>query len=191
MYKMVVTPDPILVKKAQDVKKFDAKLSEIIKNMEETLLATTDPVGVGLAAVQVGIPLRIFQIKPSEKFPVTTFINPRIISKSEEQDIPRFKNSSKVEKRKPKKGKLLEGCLSLPNIWGHVSRKKEVTLEWQDEKGRKHRKKFSGFPAVIIQHEMDHLEGILFTKHVMEQEEKLYKSSKDNNGDDIFDEIKL
>jgi peptide deformylase len=190
MYKIVVTPNSILVKKAQGLKKFDRKLSEIIKGMGETLLATTDPVGVGLAAPQIGLPLAIFQMKPTEKSYVSTFINPKILSGSG-NEIPSHKNSNKVEEKKPRKGKLLEGCLSIPNIWGHVSRKKEIKLEWHDEKGKKHMKKFSGFPAVIIQHEVDHLDGILFTKHVMEQKEKLYKSHKDENGEDVFDEVKL
>lgn len=191
MYKIVVTPSPVLVKKVGLVRKFDKKLEGIIAEMKNTLLATTDPVGVGLAAPQVGLPLAIFQTKPTGKAPVAIYINPKIIRGSEEEKIPSFKNSSKVEKKKPKKGKLLEGCLSIPNIWGHVSRKKEITLSWQDEKGKKHKKRFVGFPAVIIQHEMDHLQGILFTKHVMEQNEKLYKSRKDENGEDVFDEIKL
>lgn len=186
MYTLVVTPDPILIKKAEPVRSFDIKLQNIIQEMEETLLATTDPVGVGLAAPQVGLPLFIFQMKPTEKSVVTTYINPEIITDGEivkEPEVP--------TKKRVKKGKLLEGCLSVPNIWGHVTRKKEVKLSWQDAKGKKHIKVFTGFPAVIVQHEMDHLHGLLFTKHVISQNEKLYKSHKDDNGDDVFDEIKI
>lgn len=191
MYSLVIVPSPVLINKSDKVKHFDAKLSEIISEMTETLLATTDPVGVGLAAPQVGLPLQIFQMKPSEKSKVTTYINPKIIEESQNQDIPNFSNSTKIEAKKPKKGKLLEGCLSVPNIWGHVTRKKEVKLSWFDEKGREHEKLFIGFPAVIIQHEMDHLNGVLFTKHVMAQNEKLYKSHKNDQGEDEFDEIKI
>lgn len=188
MYTIVVTPNPILIKKAKKVAHFDKKLHDILFQMEKTLLATTDPVGVGLAAPQVGLSLRIFQTKPSSTSPVTSYINPEIVLRED----PRVSASESAKIRVPKKkGKLLEGCLSIPNIWGHVTRKKEVTLSWQDEHGKKHTKAFKGFPAVIIQHEMDHLEGVLFTKHVMAQGEKLYKSSKDEAGDDVFDEVKI
>ncbi|MFI5265417.1 MAG: peptide deformylase [Candidatus Levyibacteriota bacterium] len=191
MYTIVTTPSPILIGKTKRVTHFDRKLHEILKNMHDTLVATTDPVGVGLAAPQVGLPIKIFQMKPTGKAMVTSFINPEIIATSHELSVPAFTNSKKIEAKKPRKGKLLEGCLSIPNIWGHVTRKKEVKLSWQDEEGKKHTKEFLGFPAVIIQHEMDHLQGVLFTKHVMEQKEKLYKSSKDEEGADVFDEIKI
>ena len=164
-----------------------------IKEMEQTLLATKDPVGVGLAAPQVGVSLRIFQMKPTEKANVTTYINPVIDKVSDEEEIPSSKNSEKVELSKPgeSKGKLLEGCLSIPNIWGNVLRKKDLTLTWQDRDGNTTTKDFTGFSAVIIQHEMDHLNGILFTTHVMSQGEKLYKSHKNPEGEDEFDEIKI
>ncbi len=199
MYEMVVTPNPILVKAVEPVKKFDKKLSEIIKNMQKTLVATSDPVGVGLAAPQVGIPLSVFMARPKDKGPITTFINPEIIPQidAEEENADRRGNlrgsapSSAKIRGSQKKGKLLEGCLSIPNIWGHVLRKKEITVSWQDEEGHKHTKNFKGFPAVIIQHEMDHLNGVLFTKHVMDQGEKLYKSHKDAEGVEVFDEVKL
>lgn len=191
MYTIVTTPSPILVTKVQRVKHFDKKLSDILQNMRETLLATTDPIGVGLAAPQVGLPLSIFQMKPKDISPVTNFINPEIVDTSTETGIANLTSSKTVEKKKPRKGKLLEGCLSIPNIWGHVTRQKHVTLKWQDEKGKHHMKKFTGFPATIVQHEVDHLNGILFTKHVMEQGEKLYKSHKNDKGEDEFDEVKL
>lgn len=207
MYKIVTTPDPVLVKKVGKVTRFDKRslrssagiagpaglknLHETLEEMKETLIATTDPVGVGLAAPQVGLPLAIFQMKPTDNSPVISFINPKIISGSVDEEIPAHKNSNKIEKKKPRKGKLLEGCLSIPNIWGHVTRKKEVTISWQDENGKTHKKLFKGFSAVIIQHEMDHLQGILFTKHVIEQNEKLYKSHKNSEDEDVFDEIKL
>lgn len=193
MYKIVTTPNKILLEKAREVKNFDKKLVTIIQEMEKTLRATTDPIGVGLAAPQVGLSLRLFQMKPTEKSNVTTYINPVIESTSKEQEVPNFTNSEKVEGHKPKssKNKLLEGCLSIPDIWGNVTRKKEVTLSWDDQNGNHFKQAFTGFPAIIIQHEVDHLDGILFTKHVMEQGEKLFKSHKDENGEDEFDEIEI
>lgn len=193
MMQIITTPNDILIKKSEIVTKFDKKLKNIISEMEVTLLATTDPVGVGLAAPQVGLSLKIFQMKPTANAKTTTFINPEIIEQSKESGILLTKNSKTVEASKPQKskGKLLEGCLSIPNIWGNVSRRKEITLRWQDVNGQDHIKNFTGFPATIIQHEIDHLNGILFTKHVIEQNEQLYKSHKNENGEDEFDEIKL
>lgn len=197
MYKLVTTPDPILAEKAKPVTKFDKKLSQIVKSMEETLMDTKDPVGVGLAAPQVGLPMRIFQIRPDEKAEVRNFINPEIIDISEDSngESIHVESKSKVAEggdKSSKKGKrLLEGCLSIPNIWGYVKRKKKVTLSYQDVEGNQHEEEFKGFLAIIVQHEMDHLNGILFTKHVMEQKEKLYKSHKDENNEDVFEEISI
>jgi len=193
MYKMIVTPNPILIQIAEPVKSFDKKLESILSGMKETLLATTDPKGVGLAAPQVGLPLRIFLAKPTDKAQVSTYINPVIEKTSVEEGILHHTNSARIERAKPKKsrGKLLEGCLSIPNIWGNVTRKKEVTLVWQDATGKKHKKKFKGFMATVIQHEVDHLNGILFTKYVIEQNEKLYKSHKNEEGEDEFDEVNI
>lgn len=192
MYSIVTTPNKVLLDTAKPVAKFDGKLKTILKEMEKTLLATVDPIGVGLAAPQVGLSLRIFQIHPSETSKVMSFINPVFESTSEEEEVPHLLGrNEKPNKPKSSKNKLLEGCLSIPNIWGNVARKKEATLTWQDEEGKRHTEIFTGFPAIIVQHEMDHLNGILFTKHVMEQGEKLYKSHKDEKNDDIFDEIKI
>ena len=190
---MVITPNAVLVEKAKPVEKFDKKLKAIINGMSATLDATVDPVGVGLAAPQIGISKRIFLAKPVEKGPTEIFINPEIIEESAEDVIPEFTNSEKVEAKKPKKSRkrLLEGCLSIPNIWGNVARKKEVKVKWQDENGASHEKTFKGFFAIIIQHELDHLNGVLFTKHVMEQGETLYKSHKNSEGEDEFDELEV
>jgi len=190
---MVVTPDSRLLEIAAPVTKFDKKLKDILSEMSQTLDATTDPVGVGLAAPQVGIQKRIFLAKPTPTGKTHVFINPRIIQESANEEVPSFTNSQKVEKRKPakSKGKLLEGCLSIPNIWGNVGRKKEVKVAWQDAQGELHEAHFKGFPAIIIQHEIDHLNGILFTKHVLEQKEQLYRSYKNENGEDEFEEIEV
>jgi peptide deformylase len=201
MYKIIVTPSKNLIKMSSPVQKFDKKLKKIVKEMSETLDATVDPVGVGLAAPQVGIAKRIFLAKPQEKGKTLVFINPEIIEASEGEEIPILPNSAKVElmkkmaekkKTRPgRKGKLLEGCLSVPNIWGNVSRKKDIKVKYWDLDGRQHVEDFKGFPAIIIQHELDHLNGILFTKHVLSQGEKLYRSYKNEEGEDEFEEIEV
>jgi peptide deformylase len=147
--------------------------------MEESLDFATDPIGVGLAAPQVGKSLAIFIIKPTEKSKAQVFINPKI-TKIEE---PTGKAKGKTKK--------LEGCLSLHNIWGEVERAKAVWLEYLDETGKPHHKKFTGFIATIIQHEVDHLNGILFPKRVLEQKGTLYESKKNNKGEDIFEELTI
>lgn len=205
MLKMVVTPSAALLEKAKPVDKFDKKLKQIIWQMQEALDATIDPIGVGLAAPQVGISKRIFLAKPKEDGSTHVIINPKIIHASEGEEIPILPNSKKVELMKKmaekkfgvedshpnRKGTLLEGCLSVPNIWGNVSRKKRVKLEFQDINGKKHIKTFTGFLAIIIQHELDHLNGILFTKHVLAQKEQLYRSYKNAEGEDEFEEIEV
>lgn len=193
MYKIIVTPSPELLKKSSPVTKFDKKLAQIISGMKQTLDATRDPVGVGLAAPQIGVLKCIFLSKPAEDGKIMVFINPEIVKTGNEQEIPSFTNSPKIEAKKPKKsrGRLLEGCLSLPNIWGNVSRKKQVKMAFQDVTGERHEQVFTGFATIIIQHELDHLDGVLFTKHVLEQKEQLYRSYKNEKGEDEFEEIEV
>lgn len=190
MLKILVTPHPKLLEKSSPVTKFNRRLAKEISEMKKTLDITRDPVGVGLAAPQVGILKRIFLAKPKDK--PTVFINPEILEASGEE-IPKFTNSPKIEARKPanSKKKLLEGCLSIPNIWGNVSRKKEIKLKYQDVKGNTHVENLKGFLAIIIQHELDHLDGVLFTKHVMVQGEQLYRSYKNKAGEEEFEEIEI
>lgn len=191
--KILTTPNKTLLEKAEPVVRFDNKLKKIIAEMSATLDATVDPIGVGLAAPQVGIQKRIFLTKPREKGQTFVFINPVIESASSEKGIPKLTNSPKVEVRKPakSKGKLLEGCLSIPNIWGNVSRINQISIRFCDINGDEHVETFIGFPAIIIQHELDHLDGILFTKHVIEQKEQLYRSHKNAQGEDEFEEIEV
>ncbi|KKS90006.1 MAG: hypothetical protein A3G66_04420 [Candidatus Levybacteria bacterium RIFCSPLOWO2_12_FULL_39_17] len=202
MLKIIVTPSPILLKKSEPVLKFDKKLKEVIAEMSEALDATVDPKGVGLAAPQVGVSKRIFLAKPDEKKRGLVFVNPEIIE-AQGMAVPAFSNSEKIEYmkasskgrlssgQKNSKKKLLEGCLSIPNIWGNVCRKKVIKISYRDENGKEHVKDFRGFSAIVIQHELDHLDGILFTKHVIEQGEQLYRSYKNEKGEDEFEEIEI
>lgn len=175
---LVTTPSPNLIEPSTKVHKFDEKLHKLIADMHDTLAHTTDPKGVGLAAPQVGVNIRLFLAKPNDRVNTKVFINPEIVT-SEDGESKRTKKS------------LLEGCLSIPNIWGKVKRKKLVKLTWQDQHGKSYTKVFNGFVATIIQHEVDHLDGILFTKHVLTQGQKLYKSYKNEHGEEEFEEIKV
>jgi peptide deformylase len=179
MLPIVTAPNPVLSTNAKSVAKIDQTILNLIKQMEKALDAATDPIGVGLAAPQVGISLTIFVIKPSPKAKLQAFINPKI-TKVEEQT---GKTKGKTKK--------LEGCLSLKDIWGEVERAKVVWLEYLDIDGKPHHKKFSGFIATIIQHEVDHLNGVLFPKRVLEQKGTLYESKKNSKGEDIFEELTI
>ena len=179
MLDIVKAPQPVLSDTAKEVSKVDKAVKNLIADMKVALESASDPVGVGLAAPQVGKSLRIFIAKPSVKSKISVFINPVITKKEllQEQDED--------------KAVKLEGCLSLPNIWGEVRRFRQIHVDYLDENGVTHSQKFAGFMAVIIQHEVDHLNGVLFPKRVLEQKGTLYQSHKDTKGQDVFDELRV
>jgi peptide deformylase len=187
MLPIVQAPHQALSQVAKPIKKFDKQLQSLIKEMIVTLENTTDPEGVGLAAPQVAESLQLFIIKETPKSQVLVFINPEILSVSPQQHD--LVDGSKGKKKKDS-GVKLEGCLSLKDIWGIVHRAESVTITYQDEQGSKHTRTYNGFLATIVQHECDHLQGILFPKRVLEQKEKLYQSIEEN-GETVFEEISI
>lgn len=196
MLKITTAPNSILSQKAKQVSKIDKPTLDLIEEMKVALLAAKDPEGVGLAAPQVGKSLQIFLAKPTPKSIIQVFINPVITLKNADPNADkRHKNiqrkSASTSASISDASKKLEGCLSLPNIWGNVNRPSVVTLSYLDEKTKTHTKKFRGLFSVIIHHELDHLNGILFPKRVLEQKGKLYKSHKDEKGEDVFEEIEI
>ena len=178
---IVQAPNPVLSSVAKSIKKIDQQILNLIEEMKKTLLETTDPKGIGLAAPQVGQSVRLFIIKEEDNAPFSIFINP------EARLLGKPANVKKMPKKNPK----LEGCLSLKDIWGTVKRYPKVQIDYIDEKGKKNTRIFTGFFATIIQHEYDHLQGILFPKRTLEQSGKLYKSHKDEKGEEVFDPIEL
>ncbi len=183
--KIVQAPEQVLSDKAKPVEKIDKYIKKLLTDMEVTLNNAKDPEGVGLAAPQVGKSLQIFIIKDHPSAPLLTFINPEIVAF---HDVEKTQEEKENEK---KHGVQLEGCLSLHDVWGVVKRRSEVTLSYMDEHGDKHKKKFTGFLATIIQHEYDHLQGILFPKRVLEQKNPLYHSIKNKKGEIEFEEIEI
>ena len=180
MLQIVTAPNEVLSQVTKPVLKIDAAIKKLIADMKETLDKTRDPEGVGLAAPQVGKSLQIFIVKSTRNAPHEVYINPSITF------------VGKVRKTaKEKEGTKLEGCLSLPTIWGPVQRSTKITVTYLDEEGRKKTEEVSGFKATILQHEYDHLQGILFPKRILEQKGKMYKSSKNEKGEDVFEEIEL
>lgn len=194
MLKIVQAPEPVLSQKAKPVVKIDKAITSLLKEMDITLAHASDPEGVGLAAPQVGKSLQIFVVRQTPRSPLLTFINPKIDSFFDEEkpaEAPQKETTKPKKKAKDDTGVQLEGCLSLKDIWGVVKRHHGVVLTYLDETGKTHTKKFEGFIATIIQHEVDHLEGFLFTKRVVEQKNKLYHSSKNKQGETEFEEISL
>ncbi len=163
---IVKSGDPVLRTKSKKIGKIDKKVIVVIEDLRDTLEAQVEPEGVGLAAPQIGINLRIFVIKPQNEIKVV--INPEIIYIS--------KNTSPKSKTEAKKHKkIMEGCLSLPNYYTPLERKFEVKISYLNEKGQKVEEGFKGIDAQIIQHEIDHLDGILFIDRMFEQKRQLYE----------------
>lgn len=150
-YKVLTFPDPFLKTVAKPVDQFDAELHEIAEKMTHTMYENS---GIGLAAVQVGVDKRLFimDVKYSKDDPdsdrnPTVVINPELIEKADEQIME-------------------EGCLSVPEFRAEVKRWAKITLRYQDLSGESREIEAEGLHAVCIQHEMDHLDGILFIDHL-------------------------
>lgn len=162
---IVKIPNQILTTPTKAVKVVDAKIQKLLKDMEETLIAQTDPEGVGLAATQVGLNISLFIMKPSKTSEARAFINPAIKEM--------ISSTQKIAEKKDKSS--LEGCLSIDKIWSPIRRPQKILLSYIDYKGVAKEEWFEGFNAVIVQHEVDHLHGILFTQRALEQNKKIFK----------------
>jgi peptide deformylase len=139
--------NPILRTVSKPVPEVTKKTLKLIKEMEATLELEK---GVGIAAPQVGENARIFLALLDQKH-LVAMINPEFLNHNE--------ILASAE----------EGCLSLPGEWGQVERYTELTIRFLDTKGRENTLKLKGFNARVVQHEMDHLDGILFTDHVKQE----------------------
>ncbi len=184
---IISVPNNVLTTPAKKIKRIDKKILAIIDQMKKTLVSTQDPKGVGLAAPQIGIPLQIFITRPTQKGEISVFLNPEIVWKSE--------NLSEIKRPEEQKGlkeeKKLEGCLSIPNIWGNLKRSDKVKLRYLDLNGKVCEELFEDFMATIIQHETDHINGILFTQRVLEQKQKLYRIEENKKGEEKMVEIEI
>ena len=167
------TPDPVLRQISKPVETFDADLKTLIADMFETMYAAP---GIGLAAVQVGVPIRLLVIdlqEPEEEGgePVRdpkVFINPEIVWHSE-HEVP-----------------YTEGCLSVPEQYAEVMRPDRIRARWRDSDGNSYEEEIGGLLAICLQHEMDHLNGVLFIDHLSKLKrdmvlKKLAKWRKENS----------
>ena len=169
MLKVVGVKNPVLRLKAKPVGKIDKKVKKLIADMKETLMAQKDPEGVGLAAPQVGKSLQIFITR--HKGFERVVINPVVLEISKTKSP----HSAKATRGKGKKRDILEGCLSLPHYYGPIKRDQKVKVKYQNEEDKEITEEFKDFEAQIIEHEIDHLNGILFVDHILKQKAPLYK----------------
>lgn len=160
-----------LRQKSQNVTTFDKSVSQVITDLTDTIVAQIDPVGLGLSAPQIGIFKRIFVARIRNK--IKSFVNPTITKFSKKEVV------------------IMEGCFSVPNLYGHVTRPAEIDLKSQDAHGKTQQTSYKGMGARIIQHELDHLDGILFIDHVHNQNGKVFKVEKDKKGKESFIEVPL
>lgn len=140
-------PDPVLRQKAKRVASIDGSIQKLIDDMVETMRAAS---GVGLAAPQIGVPLRIVVIEMPEE-EVITLINPQIIKRQGEREVE-------------------EACLSVPGYQGEVKRSVTVKVKAQDRQGKEIRLKGEGLMAHALEHELDHLAGVLYIDHIGDKE---------------------
>lgn len=169
--KILVSPDKFLRLVAKPVANYDKKLEQQIRDMITTLKSAKDPEGVGLAATQVGINRRLFIVTLNGVPEI--FINPEIVSQSK---------AMLSEVHTKKKDRWLEGCLSLVGIWGFVDRPYSIKMKYlTPENGQlvPRERKFEDAESAYVQHENDHLDGILFTDHILKQGGQIYRDTPD------------
>lgn len=155
---IITVPNKVLKEKTEKVKQIDEAVLGIAKDLMDTIKVAKDPEGAGLAATQIGVSKRMCVVRNFFKDPQDlnkvlsediVLINPKIVSRSKETEID------------------WEGCLSVPNVYGKVERYQKIKVSALGVDGKDIKFKASGFFSRTIQHEIDHLDGILFTERVI------------------------
>ena len=164
--KIIIEPDPLLRNKSSLLEKVDDQVRKLMDDMVETMYSAP---GIGLAAVQIGVLKRLIVID---------------ISKDDKKKNPLFLINPEITFRSNKTSTYEEGCLSLPGHFAEVARPAECHLNFVDYNGKKKNLKAGGLLATCIQHEVDHLNGVLFIDHISKLKrdmiiKKLKKSKKE------------
>ncbi len=173
---IVAYGDTVLKKEAEEIDKHYPKLDELIDNMFETMYNAQ---GVGLAAPQVGLSVRLFVVDGSS-------FAEREEDEEEDPKAAGMENFKKVfinpviEEEHGEEWAFQEGCLSIPKIREEVYRPEEITISYYDQNWEFHEEKYSGYAARIIQHEYDHVEGILFTDRLSPLKRRLLNKRLQN-----------
>ena len=171
---IVAYGDPVLRKVGKDIDKDYPNLKELIANMYETMY---NAYGVGLAAPQIGLPIRIFLVDTSP------FAEDEALTDEEQAQLKNFKQTfinAEILEEIGDEWAFNEGCLSIPNIREDVFRKPTLKIRYQDENFETHEKEYDGLLARVIQHEYDHIEGILFTDKISSFKKRLIKGKLAN-----------
>ncbi len=145
---LIILPDPLLRQMSKPVERVDDSLRKLADDMLETMY---DAPGIGLAAIQVGLPLRLLVIdlaKEDEEPAPHVFVNPEILHGSDERSV------------------YEEGCLSIPEYYAEVERPAKVRVKYVDRDGKAQEMAAEGLMATCLQHEIDHLNGVLFIDHI-------------------------
>lgn len=145
---LVLLPDPILRTESEPVERVDEEIRTLADDMLETMY---DAPGIGLAAIQIGIPRRLLVIdcaKEDEEPAPMVFINPKVVASSDERSV------------------YEEGCLSIPDYYAEVERPAQVTVDYVDRDGKERQIEADGLLATCLQHEIDHLNGVLFIDYI-------------------------
>ena len=171
---VIATGDPVLRKKCKEIEQEYPELDMLISNMQETMRKAY---GVGLAAPQIGKAIRLFVIDASP------FAEDDELSDEERAYLSTFNRvfiNAKITKEEGEEWAFNEGCLSIPDIREDVFRKDTITIEYFDENFEFHSEVLTGLAARVVQHEYDHIEGILFTDRLSSLKKRLIKKKIDN-----------
>ena len=171
---IVAYGDPVLKKKAKDITPEYPEFENLLNNMHETMYNAS---GVGLAAPQVGLPIRLFLVDTSP------FAEDDELTEEEQEELKNFKQvfiNAEILEEKGDEWPFNEGCLSIPDVREDVFRKPKITITYQDENFKTHTNEFDGLIARVIQHEYDHIEGILFIDKLSSLKKRLIKGRLTN-----------
>lgn len=166
--------DPVLRKVATDISPDYPNLNTLIANMYDTM---NHAYGVGLAAPQIGLPIRLFVVDTAP------FADDDDLTEEERTFLSNFKKTfinAKITEETGDKWLFNEGCLSIPGVREDVSRQKQITIEFVDEQFTPQQLTLTGLAARVVQHEYDHIEGILFTDKLSSFKKQLIKSKLTN-----------
>lgn len=166
--------DPVLRKLGKSIDKKYPALESLLENMFETMYGAK---GIGLAAPQIGLPIRIFIVD------ATPFKDAEELELKERNFLSTFKQvfiNAQIIDETGDEWVFNEGCLSIPDVREDVFRNETIKIEYLDEKFKKHTKEFSGIAARIIQHEYDHIQGILFIDKLSSLKKRLIKGKLAN-----------
>tara|TARA_R110002111_G_scaffold143818_2_gene209988 strand:- start:20122 stop:20712 length:591 start_codon:yes stop_codon:yes gene_type:complete len=171
---IVAYGDAVLKKEAKEIDKDYPKLSELIDNMYETMYGAY---GVGLAAPQIGLAIRLFLVDASP------FADDEDLSEKEREQMKNFKKTfinAQILEEEGEEWAFNEGCLSIPDVREDVFRQPKIKIQYQDENFETHIEEYDGLIARVIQHEYDHIEGVLFTDKLSSFKKRLIKGRLTN-----------